>query len=186
MAEAATRHWTLEEFLLFEDGTDRRFELHDGELVAMAPASDRHSRIAGRSALAIGRHLRRPCDIYPEAGIAPPNRADAYYRADLAVSCGETTGRQFVADPVVLVEVLSPSTAMLDRGRKLRDYQEVASLRDILLISSFERRVEHWRRSGDIWTARVHAGSETLRLEAFPITLDLGELYEGILANGAD
>jgi Uma2 family endonuclease len=184
MAEVATRRWTLEEFLTFDDGTDRRFELHDGELVAMAPGSDRHSRITGRTAIAIGRQLPRPCDVYPEAGIAPPNRADAYYRADLAVSCGETTGRQFVADPVVLVEVLSPSTAMLDRGRKLRDYQEIASLRDILLISSFERRVEHWRRSEGAWTARVHIESESLQLEAFPITLDLGLLYDGILPAG--
>jgi Uma2 family endonuclease len=181
MAEAATRRWTLEEFLAFDDGTDRRFELHDGELVAMAPGSDRHSRILGRAAVAIGRQLRRPCDVYPEAGIVPPGRAHTHYRADLAVSCSETTGRQFLTDPLVVVEVLSRSTAVVDRGRKLSDYQEIASLRDILLVSSFERRVEHWRRSSDSWAVRTHVGSEALRLEAFPITLDLGELYEGIL-----
>jgi Uma2 family endonuclease len=186
MAEVATRHWTLEEFLLFEDGTDRRFELHDGELVAMAPGSRAHAILCGRLARMIGNGLRPPCDVATEAGIVPRDR-QTWYKADLAVTCTRgNAGDPYLSDPVVLVEVLSPSTAMLDRGRKLRDYQEIASLRDILLVSGFERRVEHWRRSEGAWSARVHVGGETLRLEAFPITLDLGELYEGILANGAD
>jgi Uma2 family endonuclease len=186
VAEVATRRWTLEEFLAFDDGTDRRFELHDGERVAMAPGSRAHVILCGRLARIIGNGLRSGCDVATEAGIVALD-GQSWYKADLAVTCGQgRAGDPYLSDPIVLVEVLSPSTAMLDRGRKLRDYQEIASLRDILLISSFERRVEHWRQSEGAWSARVHVGSEALRLEAFPITLDLGELYEGILPDGSD
>jgi Uma2 family endonuclease len=181
MAEVATRRWTLDEFLAFDDGTDRRFELHDGDLVATAPGSRAHVILCGRLARIIGNGLRPGCEVATEAGIVTRNR-QSWYKAGLAVTCtGGQAGDPWLSDPVVLVEVLSPSTAMLDRGRKLRDYQEIGSLQDILLVSGFERRVEHWRRSEGAWVARVYVESQTLPLEAFPITLDLGLLYDGIL-----
>ena len=140
MAEAARRRWTLEEFLAFDDGTDRRYELFDGEIVAMAPTSDVHGALVARLAVRIGAGLRPPCEVVIEAGIVPPERADSWYEADLAVTCAGLSGRQFVAEPVLLVEVLSPSTAATDRDRKLPDYRRIASLQDILVVSSTEPR----------------------------------------------
>ena len=57
MAEPARRRWTLEEFLAFDDGTDRRYELFDGEIVAMAPTSDIHGALVARLAVGIGAGL---------------------------------------------------------------------------------------------------------------------------------
>jgi Uma2 family endonuclease len=57
MARAAERLWTIEDFLAFEEGTDARYELHPGRLVAMVPASRAHGEIVARLALALGRTL---------------------------------------------------------------------------------------------------------------------------------
>ena len=146
MAEAARRLWTLEEFLAFDDGTETRHELFDGQIVAMAPPSDVQGALVARFGRQIGNALRPGCEVITAAGIVPPGRADSWYGADFAVTCAGLSGRQFVAEPRLIVEVLSPSTAATDRDRKLPDYRTIPSL--------------------------------------LGITIDLRELYAGILAQG--
>lgn len=181
VAEPARRLWALDDFLAFDDGTDTRYELFDGEIVAMAPASDVHGALVARLGRHIGNALRPGCEVIAEAGIVPPERADSYYQADLAVTCAGLTGQQFVAEPILIVEVLSPSTAATDRDRKLPDYRTIPSLRDILVVSSSEPRIEHFRREGDGWKIHDLRGAGTLRLQAFGIAIDLRELYAGVL-----
>jgi Uma2 family endonuclease len=180
VAEPARRLWTLDEFLVFDDGTDTRYELFDGQIVAMAPASGIHGALVMRLGHRISTALRPGCEVVAEAGIVPPNRADSWYEADLAVTCAGVTERQFIAEPVLIVEVLSPSTAATDRDRKLPDYRTVPSLRDILVISSTEPRIEHFGREGDGWKIHDLRGEGTLRLQALDLTLDLAELYAGL------
>jgi Uma2 family endonuclease len=110
---------------------------------------------------------------------------DSCCPADLAVTCAAPTGGQFVAEPLLIVEVLSPSTATTDRDRKLLDYRTIPSLQDILVVSSTEPRIEHFRREPDGWKVHDLRGEGILRLEAFDVTLDLAELCAG-LAPGPD
>jgi Uma2 family endonuclease len=180
VAEPARRLWTLDEFLTFDDGTDRRHELFDGQIVAMAPASDVHGALVARLAVRIGAGLRPPCEVVIEAGIVPPERADSWYEADLAVTCTGLTGQQFVANPILIAEVLSPSTAATDRDRKLPDYRTIPSLQDILVVSSSEPRIEHFRRDADGWKVHDLRGEGKLHLQAFDIALDLADLYAGL------
>ncbi len=180
MAEAARRLWTLDEFLAFDDGTDRRYELFDGHIVAMAPASDVHGALVARLTLRIGAGLRPPCEVVIEAGIVPPERADSWYQADLAVTCAGLTGQQFIAEPILIALVLSPSTAATDRDRKLPDYRAIPSLRDVLVVSSSEPRVEHFYREDDGWKICDLRGTGTLRLQA----IDLADLYKGLTLRG--
>jgi Uma2 family endonuclease len=186
VAEPARRLWTLGEFLAFDDGTDTRYELFDGQIVAMAPASDVHGALVMRLGRQIGNALRPGCEVIAEAGIVPPERADSYYEADLAVTCAGLTGQQFILDPVLIVEVLSPSTAATDRDRKLPDYRMIPSLQDILVVSSIEPRIEHFRRQPDGWKIHDLRGEGTVRLQALDITLDLADLYAGALAPGQE
>ncbi len=182
VVEAARKRWTLGEFLAFDDGTDQRYELFGGEIVAMAPPARAHGTLVSRVDRAIGNALRPPCEIITEAGIVPPERGDSWYQADLAVTC--TPGApsdQFLREPVLIVEVLSPSTAANDRGRKLTDYRGIASLQDILVVWSSEPRIEHYHREGDGWKVQDYAGRGTVTLESLAIALDLGELYAGVL-----
>ena len=99
MAEPARRLWTLDEFLAFDDGTDTRYELFDGQIFAMAPATDVHGALVARLVVRLGAGLRPPCEVVIEAGIVPPERADSCYEADLAVTCTGLTGQQFIARP---------------------------------------------------------------------------------------
>lgn len=185
MAEPARRLWTLERFLAFDDGTDARHELFDGQIVAMAPASDVHGALVARLTARIGAGLRPPCEVVVEAGIVPPERADSYYQADLAVTCAGLSGQQFVVEPVLIVEVLSPSTAITDRERKLPDYRTIPSLEDVLVVSSSEPRIEHFRRTPDGWRIVDLRDHGTLHLDALDVTLDLTELYAGLTSGEA-
>jgi Uma2 family endonuclease len=181
VAEPARRLWSLDEFLALDDGTDTRYELFDGQIVAMAPASDVHGALVMRLGRRIGDALRPGCEVIAEAGIVPPERADSWYQADLAVTCTGLTGRQFISEPILIVEVLSPSTATTDRDRKLPDYRTIPSLQDILVVSSAEPRIEHFRREQGGWKIHDLRGQGTLRLQALDLTLDLAELYAGVL-----
>lgn len=184
MAEPARKLWTLDEFLAFDDGTDIRYELLDGQIVPMAPASDVHGALVMRLGRHIGNALRPGCEVVAEAGIVPPERADSWYVADLAVTCAGLTGQRFIAEPILIVEVLSPSTAATDRDRKLPDYRTIPSLQDILVVSSTEPRIEHFRREPDGWKVRDLRGDGTLRLGTLDLTIDVGELYAGVLPAG--
>jgi Uma2 family endonuclease len=181
MAEPARKLWTIDEFLSFDDGTDARYELIRGEIVAMAPPSGIHGALAGGLAVAIGAKLPRPCRVVTEAGIVLPDRIDAYYQADVAVTCAGLTPGPSVPEPIVIVEVLSPSTAATDYLRKLPDYRGVPSVDDILLVSSTEPRIEHWGREADGWRVQDLRGEGVVRLQAFDIEIVVADLYQDLL-----
>ena len=135
-----------------------------------------------RLAASISGQLKPPCEAFAEAGIIPVNRRHSWYKADLIVTC--TPGNykdQFIAEPVLVVEVLSPTTSAIDFNRKLPDYQQIPSMRDILLVSSMERLIRHWRRESDGWTEHGHRRSATVRLSGLPVAIAMGDLYDGIL-----
>jgi Uma2 family endonuclease len=186
MAEAARRRWTLEEFLAFDDGSDRRHELFEGEIVAMTPPARGHAALVARLGRAIGNALRPPCEVFTEAGIVSPARADSWYQADLVVACTPGLASDpFITEPVLIVEVLSPSTETVDRGRKAADYREIASVEEILLVASDRRRIERWRRERDGWKVQIHDGDSAIELSPLGVTIDLGSLYDGILATSS-
>jgi Uma2 family endonuclease len=172
---------SLAEFLEWDDGTDIRYELIDGQVVAMAPPSPRHSVLTGRLARLIGAGLRPPCEVFVEAGIVTPDRPDTYLQADLAVSCRPPRPEdRDVAEPILVIEVESPGTARHDRGVKVDRYRELPSVREILLVASQERRIQLWRRDGERWSVEDVIGDATLRLESVELTTPLTELYAGL------
>src|SRR5919106_89333 len=112
MASHAPQRMTLADFLAWDDGTDRRYQLVDGVLTMMAPAAEAHGELALSLGAEIRSRLKRPCRVISEAGITVPDRSDTYYVANLAVTCvPREAGRRMVAEPVLIVEVLSPSTS---------------------------------------------------------------------------
>jgi Uma2 family endonuclease len=179
MAEPAEKRWTVEEFLDWDDGTDRRHELVDGRIVSMAPPSEAHATIVSNLTIQIGTRLQPPCRVLGEFGVRLANRDDSFYQFDLAVSCAPAeAGRRYIADPILIVEVLSPSTQLHDRGRKLDDYRQLPSVSEILLVASEQRRVQHWRRDGARWIVEDLIGDADLRLAALPGPIPLTAIYE--------
>jgi Uma2 family endonuclease len=180
MAEPAEKRWTVEEFLAWDDGTDRRYELVSGQIVAMAPPSEAHAAIVSNLTIRIGTQLRPPCRVLGEFGVRLPRRDDSFYQFDLAVTCAPVDpARRYIAEPEMIVEVLSPSTALHDRGRKLDHYRQLPSLKEILLVASEERRVQHWRRDGPRWVVDDLIGDADLRLATIADPIPLGAIYEG-------
>jgi len=179
MTDAATvQHMTLEEFLRWDDGTDQAYELVDGTLRAMAPPSADHGVIATNIARTTDSRLPSECYVVSRAAIAVPGRADTCYEADVAISCiARQRGTRIVPEPVVIFEVLSPSTAERDRGTKAYDYRQLDSLRAIVLVSSEQRHVEVWRRRGAKWEIEDLIGDAELALDALQSPIPLADLY---------
>jgi Uma2 family endonuclease len=175
---------TLEEFLRWDDGTDTRYELIDGFPVAMAPPAEAHRILAVRLVSRIDAALagRRPCNAQIEPGVVRPDRADSYYVPDIAVTCEPNEpGRQAMADPILIVEILSPSTERTDRRLKLPDYQTIESVREIMLIDADNHHAELYRRENDRWSIQLVRGAEaTLSLASIDLRIPMAELYEGI------
>jgi Uma2 family endonuclease len=184
MAETALKGMTVDEFLHWEDGTDTRYELVNGFVVAMAPPAPPHGRIAVRLGGAIDAVLRsrRPCAVQSEAGIVRPDRDDTCYIADLAVTCEPLqTEDRLIRSPILIVEILSHSTAAFDRQQKVADYRQITSVQEILLIDSQTVFAEVLRREGDHWVTEIVQGpAATLTLSSVPVRIAMAELYEGI------
>jgi Uma2 family endonuclease len=82
-----------------------------------------------------------------------------------------------IPQPVIVVEVLSPSTPEHDRGRKAYDYRRIESVREIVLVSSEQRHVEIWRRRGAKWEVGDLIGDAAVELEAVGITIPMAAIY---------
>jgi len=178
MTEPAPRLMTVSEFLAWDDGTDTRYELIDGRPVAMAPVAPAHSVIVANATHELRSRLQRPCYLGSEAGIARPDRDDTFYEADVVVSCTPVEpGMAAIPDPVVVIEVLSPSTLEHDRGRKAYDYRRIGSVQEIVLASSEQRHVVIWRRRGAKWEVEDLIGDAALELEAVAISIPLPAIY---------
>ena len=184
MGEPAFNRMSLDDFLTWEDGTDARYELIGGFVVAMAPPAPIHGALAVRVASRIDAALtkQRPCTTHAEAGISHPDRADTFFVADVAVSCAPLDPRaQMLKDPILIVEVLSPSTELHDRRFKVPVYREIESVQEILLVGSDSRYAELHRRDGAHWIVEIYRAQDHLiSLASVGAEIPISELYDGI------
>lgn len=150
----------------------------------MAPPAEAHRilalRLGSRIDAAFAR--RRPCNAHIEPGVVLPDRAHSYYLPDVAVTCAPNEpGRQAMVDPILIVEILSPSTERSDRRLKLPAYQELESVCEIMLIDADNYDAELYRREEDNWGIELVRGAEpVLRLASVDLRISTSELYEGI------
>ena len=173
---------TVDDFLCWEgDGTDTRYELVDGVLRAMAPSSNAHGIIVSNLVASLHVHLRASrCMVVTAPGIRPQMRADWNFRIpDLGVTCeGDRKGERIVSEPILLVEVLSPSNAA-DTYENIRAYATLPSVTELLVVHSTRVEAELLRKgAGNIWPANPaisHKGALTLSI--IGLTLPLAEIY---------
>jgi Uma2 family endonuclease len=180
MAEAAAKLMTVAEFLHWDDGTDRRYELVGGRPVMMAPPGRVHGVLVIRLGAQFRAQLPAFCQPQGEAGIVRERDELSYFIADLAVSCAPMGDEPWCPEPILIVEVLSDSTRSLDLGVKLPAYRRILSVRHILLVETREVRIEHWRREADGWKVRDFGPGEVLVCEDLGLQLAIDALYEGL------
>jgi Uma2 family endonuclease len=154
-----------------------RFERVGGEVVAMSPERGAHLRIKAAVWLALRQGIaaaKLPCEALPD-GATIEIGDDTDYEPDAVVTCGERMADDAVVapNPVIVVEVLSPSTMSVDTGVKLADYFKVPSIQHYLIVRADRREVVHHRRrdGGSIETQALAEGTIDLSPPGFRITV---------------
>ena len=155
-----------------------RWELVDGEPVAMAPTGLNHGAIQSLTAMLLGLHLRahRPtCRVIITPGVIPQLRARFNERIpDLGVSCGPFTDERALTDPLLLVEILSPSNEAKTRVNAWA-YATIPSVQEVLILSSTAVRAEILRQGDE--TPEIVVRTETLRLSSIGYAGPLANFY---------
>ena len=164
-------------------GLAEKCELVDGEVVMMAGANRRHDTIVVNMLAALHGLLRgKPCRPFSSDTFVSVSETTKRL-PDLGVDCGNRDDASLVADsPVLVVEVLSPSTADFDRTRKLDEYRGVASLRHILVVDTqTPSLMVHDRTDNGAWQTRTLAGLEAVvELPHIDVRLPLALVFEGL------
>ncbi len=156
----AVKQMTVDEFLPWAEGRQGRWELHDGVPVMMSPERAAHVRTKFSAAKALDAALATaglPCEVFID-GLTIRIDARTSFEPDASVVCGPPRPDDIIAvdDPIVVVEVLSPSTAAIDLNRKLSGYFSLSSLRHYLVLDPDRRVVIHHKRGqGEAIETRV-------------------------------
>lgn len=174
---------SIEEYLEGEETSDIKYEYIDGEVYAMAGTSDRHNIITGNLFANLWSHLRdsncRPFMESMKVRVAP----EVFYYPDVLVSCEENPESPFYRDePVLIVEVISPSTKQIDRREKLRAYQQMPSVIEYVIVEQEKISVEiHRRQPNGNWITYFYTRTDTeFTLESVDLTLQLSEVYRRV------
>lgn len=183
MGEHAYEFLSVEAFRTWDPGDALTYELYAGHPLAMAPPTAAHTILASNLARHLGNALddRAPCTVRSEAGIIDPG-GSSWYQADLAVTCQpHRPGQVEVIDPILIVEVLSPSTEENDRKVKLPAYRGLASVREVVLVDPRRVYCEVHRRVGEHWQHEILVdASEVLRLATVGLEIGVARVYAGI------
>jgi Uma2 family endonuclease len=176
---------TVADFLAWPgDQSGHKYQLVDGELRAMSPASADHGAIQTDLGYALRRHMieqRRACRVVTEPGIVTRVRANINLRVpDLGISCTPASpGEQALTDPIVLIEILSPGNAS-NTWDNVWSYTTIPSVREILVVHSTRRFAELLRRdAGGNWPAEPEeiGPDGTLRLDSVAFACPLPAIY---------
>jgi Uma2 family endonuclease len=171
---------TVAEFLAWEETQELRWEFDGVAPVAMTGGTEAHEIIQLNLVTALNAKLRgTPCRVY--GSNVKIRVADRIRYPDAFVVCAPVQPRGTVRDdPIVVFEVLSPSTARTDRVEKMREYWEAASIRRYVLIEQEGVSATACVREGGRWSGRVLWSGDTLALPEIGIELALDDLYEGL------
>lgn len=189
MARRAWSYYTVEEYLEAEEATSDKHEYYRGEIYLMAGGSPRHSAIGGNVIFELGAAFRKKhkgCLVYTsDIKIHVP--AETYFTyPDAAIICGEPKlhplSRTTVENPLLIAEVLSPSTADHDRTTKFNLYSRLETLEHYLLIDQERVGVEYrWLDENGLWQSEYYESrDDVIQLQGYDLQLSVAEFYYGI------
>ncbi len=187
MSTVPVRRYTPEEYLERERAAAYKSQYYRGEIFAMSGASREHNLIVSNLMRVIGNELLdRPCEVYPSDMRVKVQPSGLYTYPDVTIVCGEPQFEDRHGDtllnPLVLFEVISPSTEAYDRGAKSKQYRQLSSLRELVLVASESLHVERYHRSDDgewrLWESTDRAAN--LALSSVEIGIPLAEIYRRV------
>lgn len=179
------RTMTEDDYLRSEEKARVRHEYVDGHVFAMSGSTAAHNVICGNIFSVIHGYLRGgQCRAYSNDMKVRISSVRSFYYPDIMVTCEPFEPKSiFMVNPVLLIEVLSPSTVQIDRREKLVSYQKIASLKEYVIVYQDRQRVEVYRKqSNGAWEFTVLSAAEDLVLESLPsgpMQLSFSTIYEG-------
>ena len=178
MPNTAEKLISLEEFLVWERDQPERYEYAAGAITMMTGGSAAHVTIALNLAIALRQALRgTSCRPFGSDMKVIANGAVRY--PDVSVTCRPVDDRDDqISDPILVMEVISPSTERDDRGRKKFDYFATPSVQQYAIIEQDERRIDLFTRAGNRWTDEVVEADGTLSLSSIGVEISLDAIYE--------
>lgn len=178
---------THEQYLELERTSEDKHEYVDGVVHLMAGGTPEHGRLtAAFSGLLFAALGGRPCVVLSSDVRIRIQATDRSTYPDLSVVCGplvpDADDPDAVINPVLIVEVLSPTTEAADRGEKFAHYRRLDSLQEYVLVAQDRPRVEVFRREGDIWALREHGPGSEIALASVDASIPVDALYDNPIA----
>lgn len=176
---------SVENYLEGEEFGQLKHEYVHGEVYAMAGASDRHHRISANIFIKLDARLAKSnCEAFM-AEMKLRADANTFYYPDVFVSCDQTRPSAFYREePVLIVEVVSPSTRQTDRREKLRSYQQIPTVREYVIIEQDKIHLEIHRRQPDgNWITYFYNETdldERIEFQSVDLSLTLEEIYDRV------
>ena len=187
VAQKPKTRFSAAEYLALEEEAEYRSEYYQGEIFAMSGGSANHNRIAGNLFVALRSALRgKPCEAFINDMRLQVKRHHLYTYPDVMVVCGKiefAQGRNdTIANPILIVEVLSPSTEAYDRGKKFEFYRSIEGFQEYVLVDQQRMHIERYRPLGlGRWEmTTLDATDEDLSLTSVGIDLTLASIYERV------
>jgi Uma2 family endonuclease len=186
MATAALTYYTPEEYLALERLAEFKSEYIDGRIVALAGAPDAHTTISQNIQAELRTRFRGgPCRSWANEMRVQVEGGRRFTYPDVVAVCAEKQFRDAVRDtllnPVLLVEVLSPSTEAYDWGEKFQHYRAIETLQEYVLVAQDRPFVECFTRHGEFWTLSTISGIDAaLDLTSVGCAIPLREIYENV------
>ncbi len=187
MQQHAISYISEEEYLEQERASETKNEYFDGEIFAMAGASRRHNLIVANVIISLGSQLKnKPCRVYPSDMRLKIKKTGLNTYPDVMVVCDKeefTDEKQdTLLNPDVIIEVLSDSTEKYDRGEKFRQYRQVESLKEYVLISQDNRGMEkYFRDKNGQWVfTEADKKNPFIDLEPLGCILEISEVYDKV------
>jgi Uma2 family endonuclease len=180
-------YMTLDEFLEFAEHSPLRYEYVNGVIHAMTGPSIAHCRIAGELVAAVGSHLRGgPCEAFATgANLHIRSETDEIlYIPDLLVACNrEEWDQNWICNPKLVAEILSPSTRDIDQREKAITYRRVSSIEEFVLLEQSEHKLTVYRRP-EKWRPQVYSGPQAVaEFRSISLSVALAQIYEGTLVH---
>ncbi|MEG4323102.1 MULTISPECIES: Uma2 family endonuclease [unclassified Microcoleus] len=188
LSKAYNNYVSPEDYLKGEEISPIKHEYRQGEIYAMAGASDAHEIIAGNLFAMLRNHIRGTgCRIYIGNMKARIEEADVFYYPDIMVTCDERDRslQYFKRYPRLIVEVLSPTTAAFDRGNKFADYRTIETLQEYVVINQESIGVECYRRNSEgRWELYPYGVGAEVRFDSADFECPIASIYEDVLEIG--
>lgn len=182
MSVVVTNPMTLDEFLDWEERQTERWEFDGFNPVAMTGGTARHSEIQVNLITALRTRLRdKPCRVYSRDLKVRTSSSIRY--PDAFVVSNPFGGRATsVTDPVVVFEILSPSTANVDSIDKNAEYQDTPSIQRYVMLAQNHQRAVVFELIANDWVGHIISGDVTIAMPEIDVVLPLMELYDGVLS----